>query len=163
MLGPCGEEEEDSEPDHCYATDVHGVPPSVGVSANPSHSLAASLLTKREDCQSNSALTGRNAMSEIESVVQHSKPWRHRGRGNIEPKEAERDVEQATPVRGVRVLPLPPTHLRLAAGHGGRGPAHDQGVGRLEDAEHGSAIRTSLARAPAHRDLSGLPAGRSSP
>jgi hypothetical protein len=69
MLGPCGEEEEDSEPDHCYATDVHGVPPSVGVSANPSHSLAASLLTKREDCQSNSALTGRNAMSEITNTA----------------------------------------------------------------------------------------------
>src|SRR5678815_5977611 len=45
-LGPCAQEEEESETDHCCATtDRHGVPPRVGCRVQfqpPAHCLAAS-------------------------------------------------------------------------------------------------------------------------
>src|SRR4030095_7975538 len=48
--------------------------------------------------------------------------------------------------------PRPSAYLRITVGDGGRGPPHDQGARRLEDAQHGAALRASLAGASAPGD-----------
>lgn len=63
-------------------------------------------------------------------------------RGQARPQVAGKDLPEGRGGRRDRRLPLsrPPAHLRVMAGHGECGPAHDQGPRRVEDAQQGAAL-----------------------